>query len=300
MIMTMNAKLDTFSRPVCSISGGSDSDIMIDLIERISPHSVTYVFFDTGIEYQATKRHLDYLQEKYGIVIERRPAVVPVPLGCKKHGQPFISKEVSEFISRLQKHGFRWEDKEFDELYEEYPRCKAALRFWCNRWGKGSKFNINANKLLKEFMISYPPWFSISKECCTGAKKKTAHLCDTEFCADLKITGERRAEGGARATINSSCFTPSKEDHIAAYRPLFFISDKDKKEYENHYGMCHSDCYCVWGMTRTGCAGCPFGSRFEDELRLIKQYEPKLYGAVNNIFADSYEYTRMYRKFKSK
>ena len=29
----------------------------------------------------------------------------------------------------------------------------------------------------------------------------------------------------------------------------------------------------------------------------MKKYEPKLYKAVNNIFKDSYEYTRKYREF---
>lgn len=296
-IQVMHNRLSQYERPICSVSGGSDSDIMIDLIEQVKPHFVTYAFFDTGVEYQATKQHLDYLQERYSIKIERRPAVVPVPLGCKRHGQPFLSKKVSEYIARLQAHEFKWEDKPFEELYAEYPHCKVALRWWCNLWGKGSSFNISRNKLLKEFMIAFPPWFRISKECCTGAKKKTAHLCDTEFAADLKITGERRAEGGERATANTSCFTPAEKDRIAAYRPLFFISDADKQCYENHYCILHSDCY-IWGMKRTGCAGCPFGSHFETELELIKQYEPRLYGAVNNIFADSYKYTRMYRAFK--
>jgi 3'-phosphoadenosine 5'-phosphosulfate sulfotransferase (PAPS reductase)/FAD synthetase len=299
MIQVMRNRLSQHERPICSISGGSDSDIMVDLIEHICPKTVTYVFFDTGIETQATKRHLNYLEKKYEIIIERRPAVIPVPLGCKKYGQPFLSKKVSEYIERLQAHSFKWEDRPFDELYAEYPKCKAALRWWCNQWGEGSSFNISRNKLLKEFMIENHPWFHISNKCCLGAKKETAHLCDTEFNADMKITGERRSEGGARATANTSCFTPPGKDHIAAYRPLFFIDDADKAIYEIHYHVLHSDCYIVWGMKRTGCAGCPFGSHFETELTLLKKYEPKLYCAVSNIFKDSYEYTRMYRKFKN-
>lgn len=62
--------------------------------------------------------------------------------------------------------------------------------------------------------------------------------------------------------------------------------------------MRYSDCYEVYGMTRTGCAGCPFASKFEDELKIIKKYEPKLYNAVNKFFGPSYEYTRRYREFK--
>lgn len=56
-------------------------------------------------------------------------------------------------------------------------------------------------------------------------------------------------------------------------------------------------CYTEYGLTRTGCAGCPFGRDFEQELSVIEQYEPKLFKAVNNIFGDSYEYTRKYKAF---
>ena len=54
-----------------SISGGSDSDIMLDMFERLGydEGEVVYVWFDTGLEYDATKRHLKYLEQKYGIDI---------------------------------------------------------------------------------------------------------------------------------------------------------------------------------------------------------------------------------------
>lgn len=58
-------------RIMVSLSGGSDSDIMLDLIQRVLAEKrynydseIHYVFFDTGIEYEATKRHLDYLEQK--------------------------------------------------------------------------------------------------------------------------------------------------------------------------------------------------------------------------------------------
>lgn len=64
--------------------------------------------------------------------------------------------------------------------------------------------------------------------------------------------------------------------------------------------MGQSKCYTEYGLKRTGCAGCPFGRDFEYELEVIQKYEPKLYKAVNNIFGDSYEYTRKYREFVKK
>ena len=59
----------------------------------------------------------------------------------------------------------------------------------------------------------------------------------------------------------------------------------------------HSRCYMEYGLKRTGCAGCPYGRNFEEELEIMQQHEPKLFKAVNFVFKDSYEYTRAYRKF---
>lgn len=64
--------LENHSRIIVSVSGGSDSDDMVDIVEHLKPddgHESVYVWFDTGIEMAATKRHLKYLQERYGIEI---------------------------------------------------------------------------------------------------------------------------------------------------------------------------------------------------------------------------------------
>lgn len=65
---------------ICSYSGGSDSDIMIDLIERTRAMfelpPIKYVFFNTGLEMKATRDHVKYVAEKYGVEIEeRRPEI---------------------------------------------------------------------------------------------------------------------------------------------------------------------------------------------------------------------------------
>ena len=64
-------------RAMVSISGGADSDMMLDMLMALDPaknypnSEIHYVWFDTGIEYTATKQHLKALEEKYGIAIER-------------------------------------------------------------------------------------------------------------------------------------------------------------------------------------------------------------------------------------
>ncbi len=285
-----------------SISGGADSDILLDILTKLdTDKKIKYVFFDTGLEYQATKEHLEYLENKYAIEIDRVRAVKPIPIACRQYGQPFMSKRVSDYIKRLQTNNFEWEDEDFETLYKKYPNCKVALRWWCNAWPKSKKgydsqFNISNNKWLKEFMVANPPNFKISSQCCEWAKKKVAHRYQKENAIELAINGVRKAEGGQRSTIYKNCFS-AIEDEADQYRAIFWYKNEDKEAYEDTFNVTHSKCYSCYGLKRTGCAGCPFGRDFEQELEVIEKYEPKLYKAVNNIFGDSYEYTRKYREF---
>ena len=43
--------------------------------------------------------------------------------------------------------------------------------------------------------------------------------------------------------------------------------------------------------------GCPFGRNVEEELEIIRKYEPKKYKAIMNIFGESYKYERQYRSY---
>lgn len=112
----------------------------------------------------------------------------------------------------------------------------------------------------------------------------------------LLLTYVNMEEGGTRAAAYKSCFD-EKLDSCDEYRPIFWYRNETKEKCFTHYGICNSKCYSKYGLKRTGCAGCPFGRDFEFELQVIKKYEPKLYVVVNNIFGESYEYTRKYREF---
>ena len=287
---------------LCSISGGSDSDVMLDLIHRVDLNKkVKYVWFNTGLEYQATKDHLDYLEKKYNITIIRERAIKPIPLVCKEYGQPFLSKFISKNMYYLQKHGFKWEDKPIDELLKEYPNCKSAIRWWCNDYGymdngRLRSFNIDNFKYLKAYLIANPPAFKISFKCCNYAKKDVAKQLIKRYKADLNIIGVRRAEGGIRATAYKTCYS-IKDNGVDDYRPIYWYKDDTKEQYENKFNIIHSDCYTKYGFTRTGCCCCPYARKFDEELEIVRIYEPNLYKAVCNVFKDSYEYTRKYREF---
>ena len=295
-ILTTYHKLNNchYNKVLCSVSGGSDSDIVLDIVTKCDNNKIVeFYYFDTGLEYQATKEHIEYLQEKYNIVINTVKPKVPITLAVKKYGQPFLSKMVSENIQRLQKHGFKWEDKSFNELIKEYPNCKSALQWWCNAKENNSLLGIDRNKNLKNYMLNNKPTFSISNKCCKYAKKDILKdLLKNGY--DLNITGIRKSEGGVRAVAYKSCF--DTKDNYDDFRPIFWFSDNDKVEYRKLFNVSNSKCYSVYGLERTGCVGCPFGKDYKKELEVIKKYEPKLYNAVLNLFKESYEYIDKYKE----
>lgn len=298
-ILTVATKMRDYEKVLVSVSGGADSDVVVDMLCRFGDkNKIDFVYFDTGLEYQATKDQIKFLEEKYGITIQVLRPKIPIPLSCKKYGQPFVSKRVSEMIGRLQRAGFKWEDEPMDILLKKYPNCRSGIRWWCNDFGEKSMFNINRNKKLKEFMIANPPTFLIDNKCCDHAKKSLAHDKLKERY-DLNVTGVRKAEGGVRSFVYTSCFD-TNGDTYDNFRPIFWFSDADKKEYEDMFGITHSKCYTEYGLKRTGCCGCPFSRKFEFELEVIENHEPKFYNAVNNVFKDSYEYTRAYKEFKNR
>lgn len=293
-------KLMKYKRVQVALSGGSDSDTMLDIIEKCrQPHNeIYYVFYNTGLDFDATREHIKYLEEKYGITIMRQAPKKSIPATCKQHGQPFLSKKISDYIGRLQAHGFQWEDGTVAELEKKYGKCKTALKWWCNEWGEGSQFNIERRKWLKEFMLKNPPQFNISAKCCDFAKKNVAKEFHKQFKIDLECTGVRKAEGGARATAYKSCFTEEGEDKIATFRPIYYFTKEDKAMYKRFFKLRYSDCYEKYGMTRTGCPACPFSGKFDEELEVIRKNEPKFLKAVQNIFGNAFEYQRAYYDFR--
>lgn len=286
--------LNSYHNVTVSVSGGSDSDIMIALLNELKHDivpKINYVYFDTGLEYAATKEHINYLSERYNINIDTFKAHTPIPIAVNTHGLPFISKRISGYIARLQKHNFTWSTDNFKNLYTRFPKCKAALRWFCNEFGENSRFNIQYTKGLREFLINNPPDFKISEQCCNCAKKKTAHLAYKQYDSELSIQGLRKYEGGARNVINN-CWDKDNK----TFYPLLWYKEEDKNIVEKYLKVQHSECYTKYGLKRTGCAGCPFGQQYEKELEIIKQYEPKLYKACINIFGKSYDYTKLFMK----
>lgn len=321
IISIIAKRLKQYPKAICSYSGGADSDILIDLIERARATfelpPVRYVFFNTGLEMKATKDHVKATAKKYGVEIEECRPKVGIVQASRKYGIPFVSKIMSSGLSEWQKKGVplsiaqeyeQAEDKasKRKELKERYPKCESLINFLCccNSAGEprpNIQLVINSSKYMRDFIGEYPPDFKISAKCCDYCKKQVAHNVQKDF--DMIITGERRAEGGMRSVPRkdntSLCFTETSSGQYRL-RPLYYVTDADKAWYKEYYGIRYSDAYEVYGLTRTGCCGCPISYKAIEDLEKIRPYEPNVVKAAWNIFGKSYEYRQKYNEYKER
>ena len=156
---------------ICSYSGGADSDIMIDLIERtrnlfnLSP--VKYVFFNTGLEMKATKDHVKETAAKYGVNIETIRPKINIVNASRKYGIPFVSKIMSGGLEEWQKKNVpltiaeeyaEAKDKQAkrEELRNRFPKCESLINFLCCCNSAGDprphiQLVINSSKYMLDF-----------------------------------------------------------------------------------------------------------------------------------------------------
>lgn len=313
-------RLTEHPNAICSYSGGSDSDIMLDLIERtrtaFNLPPIKYAFFNTGLEMKATKDHVKEVAEKYGVDIKEVKPDMSIVTSARKNGIPFVSKIMSAGLEGWQKKQLPLsiadeyadaEDKiaKRAELKQRYPGCETTINFLCCCNSKGEprpniQLVINSSKYMLDFIREYPPQFKVSASCCDYCKKKPATRIQKDY--EMIITGERRDEGGMRSVpkkdCTSMCFTENSHGQFRL-KPLYYVSDADKAWYKERYGIRYSDAYEVYGLTRTGCCGCPISYKAVKGLEMIEPYEPNVVKAAWNIFGDSYRYRQKYNEYKA-
>ena len=313
-------RLTEYPNAICSYSGGSDSDIMIHLIETVrnmfNLPPIQYCFFNTGLEMEAIKRHVRETAKLYGVEITEHRPKKNIVQSTREHGVPFVSKIMSSGLEGVQKKNIPLsiakeyadaEDKAAKraELRERYPKCESTINFLCGCNSAGDprpdiQLVINSSDYMLDFIEANPIPFKVSAHCCTDCKKNVAQTVQKPF--DMIITGERRDEGGMRSVPRQDntalCFTETADGKYRL-RPLYYISDADKQWYKDYYCIRYSDAYEVYGLTRTGCCGCSISARAVEDLEKIRPYEPNLVKAAWNVFGDSYRYRQKYNEYKA-
>lgn len=236
----------------CSYSGGSDSDILLNLIERVrnmfNLPPVAYVFFNTGLEMEATKRHVKEVAEKYGIEIKTCRPKKSIVTAVREYGQPFVSKIMSAGLEGVQKKSIplsiadeyaEAEDKvaKREELRERYPKCESTINFLCCCNSKGEprpniQLVINSSKYMLDFIRENPIPFRVSNRCCDICKKQVAHAVQKGY--EMVITGERRVrwlQKRKRGPICAACPSQAECQRREMPRLVGIPLDSDPPEH---------------------------------------------------------------------
>ena len=163
-------------RILISVSGGSDSDCIVHLVCKYFPEYVEkchFVFVDTGLEYEATRRHIDDLKERYGIEIQKIRGM-SVVTAVKRYGVPILSKAKSQ---------------EIRDYCKNQPYAIKRIEQRTGRFGYTDQ---------QKEMISYikSTGIRIADFCCDKSKKKPIMDFIKATGIELNVTGERKAEGG--------------------------------------------------------------------------------------------------------
>lgn len=239
-----------------SYSGGKDSHLLYWFIKEYAPEfkDIKVVAINTYMEHPEIRQRM---YDNADVVL--LPTMKPFDIK-EQYGIPCFSKIQDEFIRR----------------YQNGSRAKSTIGFVNGTLG--AKFHLN--KKARELLLS-DKLHRISPNCCKYLKKEPFKNFQKE--TGLKtILGVKGNESILRKGKYTSCFTKDKK-----FTPLWDLTDELEEQIYEKYNIEVPDIYKH--ITRTGCMGCPYGSRShntEKELALLDENQKQF---VCKYFKESYK-----------
>lgn len=256
-----------------SFSGGKDSTVLHYLLdEALSNNRIPRVFVDTGIEYDAIKEFVFAMQAND----ERIQIIKPtqnVKLVLTKYGYPFKSKEHSHVLATYQHSGLG-----------------KAVRVYLGE--EGYKARTCPQILKYQFENIFR--LKISDKCCQKLKKEPFKIWQKENNKSITITGMMASEGGQRAGI-ASCIITDKDGSLKKFHPLLKVTEEWEQWYiqQRDIKLCKLY-YPPYSFDRTGCKGCPFALRLQEQLEIMGRLMPNERKQCEILWAPVYaEYRRL-------
>jgi len=243
------------SKYYLSYSGGKDSHFLLWFIkEYLKDEKITIVSVNTYMEHQEIfKRMKKYADE---ILI---PKMKPFEVK-EKYGSPCFSKTQDDFINRYQ-NGCRTQSL-LDLIY-----------------GNKKSF-YNLSNLAKNLLLN-GKLHKVSPLCCEYLKKKP--FMEYEKLSGKKaILGVRGKESLRRSAQYKTCLTKDGK-----FTPLHDLDDELLDKIYKKYNIEIPKIYDY--VSRTGCAGCPYGSwkgKTKIELDLLPDKRREF---VVKYFKESYD-----------
>lgn len=268
-IKQINADFDLENNAYVSYSGGKDSTVLSKLIDVALPgNKIPRVFINTGIEFNELVHHVREMAKEDSRIIEIKSGV-NIKAMLEENGYPFKSKEHSHKLELLQKGSKAKSIISYftvDPVKRTNHNCPHILAYQANGFDK----------------------FKVSDKCCTILKKRPAELWSKENKRPIAIIGIRAAEGGQRANKTSCLYY--QRSKLKKFSPLLVCSDLFIDRFIESFGIKLCKLYSApYNFQRTGCKGCPFNIKLQEELETLGKFFPTERKQCEIIFAKVYE-----------
>ena len=279
-IIVMNDRYDLEHKSYLSFSGGKDSVVVHKLLDLALPdNNIPRLFLNTGIEYRAITDFVKTLAKNDSRIIILSSGI-NIPEMLRTYGYPFKSKEHSNKLSIYQHSGME------SKTVQDYLGFNNKSIFLCP---KQLRYQFTSEFTLK-----------VSDKCCYKLKKEPAKKWAKDNCKSITMTGMRSAEGGQRANKQCSVFyskntTEAYKGDLKKFHPIFYMTDEWEKFFIEEYNLKLAFLYYApYNFKRTGCKGCPFSLKLQEQLDMMKMYLPNEYNQCLKIWGDVYkEYQRI-------
>lgn len=263
-----------------SYSGGKDSNVLSKLVDLALPdNKIPRVYADTGIELNAVRDFVIQMCEKDSR-FERITPTVPIKQMLERDGYPFKSKRHCHNIDIYQRLGMTktnimYLDLDPDKHWSTWKRCPKVLQY----------------QFSEDFKLR------LSNKCCDRLKKEPVKKWQRERDKPYTMIGVTRDEKGQRESAVCLVF---RNGRFKAFQPLVAVpkewEDWFIEEYDIRLPLVY---YPPFNFTRTGCKGCPFNIKLQDELDILEEYFPAERKQCEYIWKPVYdEYRRIGYRLK--
>lgn len=270
-IRQINEVYDLEKNAYIAFSGGKDSTVLHHLVDMALPgNKIPRVFSDTGIDFTDIRIFVKSLAEKDKRFYIIRPGKNITEL-LKNVGYPFKSKFHSHILDIYSRHGLTGCVYKYAMPEKNTPHsCPQKLQF--------------------QFLQPLP--FKMSDKCCMYLKKKPFKDFERLFNRKIGMTGMRREEKGHREKLECLVF---EGRGISRFHPLAPMSNEWIEAFIINYNvqLCRLY-YPPFNFKRTGCKGCPYNIKLQEELDTLEKLLPNERKQCEMIWAPVYkEYRRL-------
>ena len=229
---------ENYCKYYLSYSGGKDSHFLYWFIkEYLHDSDIEIVSVNTGFELPEIRdRILKYSDTVLHPVKDRWEIK-------ENYGIPCYSKQQDEYIYR----------------YQRGNRSENTMRAI-----NGENVFFNLNKQAREKLLS-GELHKVSNRCCIYNKEVPMQRYSKKTGKNA-IMGVRGSESKTRDAKYNQCLKKNGD-----FTPIYDFSDKLMDDIYEAYGIEIPSCYNY--LTRTGCAGCPYGKNVNLELSLLPRLQ---------------------------